>query len=768
MLSSSSYSSSTASSKHNSFVAADGRNSCTDECTFYNDWSQQQQEQQQRQQQLQQHRLQRTKQSVPVSIFLVFISCVAMCTSEALIPSSTPTYRFLQPLRGGDSTTTPSSSSSKSPTTTTAGYDAASTKTPLFGFRHNNQRGGAQSSAAKTSPLSLYAGDVSDDTPTDFVNGSGKGSANGAGSAGGNSKGSASDQLKKKQTPPQKVRLSRMPLNGVAAPRAASASASTTTATGVSVTKHGQRERSSSSSTDGNHPNAVNGFHLDSEAGEAWVDRPIPAEFVAETNLPTEVGQFRLRAYRSRQSDTNEYVGREPSVIYATGNPPFGADGRLKQDVPIRIHDQCITSEVFGSQRCDCSQQLNMALKYVSEHGGCVIYLQQEGRGIGLANKVAAYSLQDVGLDTVDANLHLGFPEDARQYGVIPSILDDMQIGSVQLMTNNPRKVDRLRALGVQVDNTIPMVVPETNPHNYRYMEVKHDRMNHTNLSPLLAEERQGKAFFTKKMPSLAQTYISEGEEMAANAVQVSLNVIDEDGLTAMVDDDESQEGVTARGDGYCFGRKSVEDAVDAVREGKMVVVVDDMDRENEGDLIMAADACTPEDMAKIVRYSSGVICIAMDGERMDELGLPPMLQNNEDPKGTAFTVTVDATKEHGITTGISATDRAKTVNLLANPNAKVTDFARPGHIFPLRAREGGVLTRDGHTEAAVDLSALAGRHRSGILCEIVSEENPTEMARLPELKRFCREHGFVLTSIVDIAQYRRDTEGSNDETMGI
>jgi hypothetical protein len=220
-------------------------------------------------------------------------------------------------------------------------------------------------------------------------------------------------------------------------------------------------------------------------------------------------------------------------------------------------------------------------------------------------------------------------------------------------MTNNPRKVDRLRALGVQVDNTIPMVVPETNPHNYRYMEAKHDRMNHTNLSPLLAEERGGKKYFTKKMPSLAETYVTEGEEMAANAVQVSLNVIDEDGITSLVDnnhddDDDAQAGVTAREDGYCFGRKSVEDAIDAIRKGKMVVVVDDMDRENEGDLIMAADACTPEDMAKIVRYSSGVICIAMDGERMDQLGLPPMLQNNEDPKGTAFTVTVDATKEHG------------------------------------------------------------------------------------------------------------------------
>lgn len=422
----------------------------------------------------------------------------------------------------------------------------------------------------------------------------------------------------------------------------------------------------------------------------------------------------------------------------------------------------------FGSCSCDCSQQLKMSLKYVAEHGGAIIYLQQEGRGIGLANKVAAYSLQDVGLDTVDANLHLGFPEDARQYGVIPSILDDMNIGSIQLMTNNPRKVARLRALGVRVDNTLPMVVPETNPHNHRYMEAKHDRMNHTNLSPLFVDESDGKPhLMSKQMPSLAEMYVSEGEEMAANAVQVSLNLVDENDMVA-VDDDEVEAGVTAREDGYCFGRQSVEDAIAAVRDGKMVVVVDDMDRENEGDLIMAADACTPEDMATIVRYSSGVICIAMDGERMDKLGLPPMLQNNEDPKGTAFTVTVDATKEHGITTGISATDRAKTVNLLADPNAKPTDFARPGHIFPLRAREGGVLARDGHTEAAVDLSALAGRARSGILCEIVSEENPTEMARLPELKRFCRKHGYVLTSIVDIAQYRREIEANGDDDLGI
>jgi len=202
-----------------------------------------------------------------------------------------------------------------------------------------------------------------------------------------------------------------------------------------------------------------------------------------------------------------------------------------------------------------------------------------------------------------------------------------------------------------------------------------------------------------------------------------------------------------------------VEDAIAAIQEGKMVVIVDDMDRENEGDLIMAADACTPEDMAFIVRYSSGWICIAMDGDRMDKLNLPPMVTNNEDPKGTAFTVTVDATKEHGITTGISSTDRAKTLNLLASENAKATDFARPGHVAPLRARDGGVLERDGHTEAAVDISALAGRARAGILCEIVSEENPTEMMRLPELKRFSNKHGLALTSIADMIQYRKDTE---------
>ncbi|VEU34822.1 unnamed protein product [Pseudo-nitzschia multistriata] len=472
-------------------------------------------------------------------------------------------------------------------------------------------------------------------------------------------------------------------------------------------------------------------------------DRPIPAEFVAETALPTDMGQFRLRAYRLEADQVpNEYTGREPSVIYAADKSPFGVEGELKKGVHVRIHDQCLTSEVFGSKRCDCSDQLKMALKHIAEHGGAVIYLQQEGRGIGLANKVAAYALQDVGLDTVDANLHLGFPEDCRNYGAIPSIFHDMKIGSIKLMTNNPRKVNRLKELGVKIDGTVPMVVPTTNPYNHRYIEAKHERMAHENFDHLFSDSEDDTI--------VGETYVTEGEGMAAHAVKQSL----QESV-----DDENEEGCLAKDDGYCFGRQSVVDAIAAVKEGKMVVVVDDMNRENEGDLIMAADLCTPEDMAFIVRYSSGVICIAMDSHRMDELKLPQMITNNEDPKNTAFTITVDATKEHGITTGISSVDRAKTMNLLADMSTTAADFNRPGHIFPLRAVEGGVLARDGHTEAGVDLAHLAGRSRAGILCEIVSEEHPTEMMRLPEMKRFAKKHGLVLTSIVDMIQYRKDTE---------
>jgi hypothetical protein len=159
--------------------------------------------------------------------------------------------------------------------------------------------------------------------------------------------------------------------------------------------------------------------------------------------------------------------------------------------------------------------------------------------------------------------------------------------------------------------------------------------MNHTNLSPRFIKNGN----MVPKRAGLAEKYINGGEAISGTGVSVA-----EDG----VETEETQLGVTATADGYCFGRQSVEDAIAAVKDGKMVVVVDDMNRENEGDLIMAADACTPEDMAMIIRYSSGVICIAMEGKRMDELKLPAMVTTNEDPKSTAFSVSVDATKEQG------------------------------------------------------------------------------------------------------------------------
>ena len=181
----------------------------------------------------------------------------------------------------------------------------------------------------------------------------------------------------------------------------------------------------------------------------------IPCDYIAETNLPTDIGHFRLRAYRVDSSDDsvvdflleNNFMGKEPCAIYCTQCPPgtlggilTDGDGELEaqEAVPVRIHDQCFTSEVFRSQRCDCKEQLRMALEYLQRNGGAIIYLQQEGRGIGLANKIAAYALQDAGMDTVEANVHLGFAEDCRQYGVVPGILKDMGIASIQLMTNNP------------------------------------------------------------------------------------------------------------------------------------------------------------------------------------------------------------------------------------------------------------------------------------------------------------------------------------------
>jgi len=199
----------------------------------------------------------------------------------------------------------------------------------------------------------------------------------------------------------------------------------------------------------------------------------------------------------------------------------------------------------------------------------------------------------------------------------------------------------------------------------------------------------------------------------------------------------------------------SIPEAIEEIRQGRMVIVVDDADRENEGDLIMAAERVTPEAIAFIVRHTSGVICMPVIGRRLDELEIPLMVAANTDSRRTAFTISVDA--RAGVTTGISAADRARTIQAIIHPGTEPADLSRPGHIFPLRYREGGVLKRAGHTEAAVDLARLAGLYPAGVLCETVNEDGT--MARLPDLTLFARAHGLKLISIADLIQYRRQHE---------
>ena len=300
----------------------------------------------------------------------------------------------------------------------------------------------------------------------------------------------------------------------------------------------------------------------------------LPVTFVAETKLPTLLGDFHLRAYRvgstsySPSSSFSPVIRYEPVVLYKLP-PQFsslspspslsptssiiggGGGGRVFGDlvsssfgpngVPVRVHDQCFTSEVFGSLRCDCKSQLLQSLKSIQVTGGAVIYLQQEGRGIGLANKIRAYSLQDAGMDTVDANLHLGFGEDERSYDCVPAILSDFGIDFVQLLTNNPCKVNALRELGVKV-RSIDQCVGEggANIHNKKYLETKVEKMGHG--------DAVRKQLLGLKMKDSPTTVVAAAAATATGAAH---------GL--------SSEGVVAASDGYCFGKQSVVDCIAAI-----------------------------------------------------------------------------------------------------------------------------------------------------------------------------------------------------------
>ncbi len=201
----------------------------------------------------------------------------------------------------------------------------------------------------------------------------------------------------------------------------------------------------------------------------------------------------------------------------------------------------------------------------------------------------------------------------------------------------------------------------------------------------------------------------------------------------------------------------SVEDALQDIRDGKMVIVADDEDRENEGDLVCAASTITPEIVNFMTKHGRGLICVSLTRDRADELDLVPMTDHNTDPHDTAFTVSVDAHRRFGVTTGISAQDRATTIQVLVDPDSRPQDLRRPGHVFPLRAQPGGVLRRVGQTEASVDLARLAGLPPVGVICEILNPDG--SMARRPELEAFAREHGLCFITVAQLVAYRLSKE---------
>jgi 3,4-dihydroxy-2-butanone 4-phosphate synthase/GTP cyclohydrolase II len=364
----------------------------------------------------------------------------------------------------------------------------------------------------------------------------------------------------------------------------------------------------------------------------------------------------------------------------------------------VRIHSQCVTGEMLGSLRCDCGHQLEMAMQAIAEEGrGLLIYEYQEGRGIGLSAKLQAYALQDGGLDTVEANRALGFAADCRDFSLPAAILDDLGLRRIRLLSNNPSKTRALVNSGIEVVAQVPCEATPT-LHSLAYLRTKKEKMGHAlRLGPQENTEH------------------------------------DED-----------------------FEFASIEEAIGEIQAGRMIVVVDDEDRENEGDLTMAAEMITPQAVNFMAMHGRGLICLAMTGERLDELELASMSPDNTALGGTAFTVSIDV-KGADVTTGISARDRAQTILAVTDASTCSDDFARPGHVFPLRARDGGVLERRGQTEAAVDLASLAGLSPAGVICEIVNDDGT--MARVPDLIRFCKKHKLVMITVSELARYRMDLD---------
>ena len=414
---------------------------------------------------------------------------------------------------------------------------------------------------------------------------------------------------------------------------------------------------------------------------------------VVSARMPTKWGVFRTLGFEREIRNGSRRVETALAIVLGdlTGSAPL-----------LRIHSQCFTGEVLGSLRCDCNDQLEMAMRAIAEEGrGLVIYERQEGRGIGLMAKLQAYSLQDAGLDTVEANHALGFRADCRDFGLPAAILHELRVSRVRLLSNNPDKSRALTDAGIEVVARLTCEAAPT-PDSLAYLRTKKEKMGHA--------------------LSLRQHASSGSPNHSPDPFEFA----------------------------------TVEAALRELRAGRMVVVIDDEDRENEGDLTMAAERVTPEAINFMASHGRGLICLAMTGERLDELGLDAMVPDNTALHGTAFTISIDL-KGHGVTTGISAHDRARTIRAAVDAGSSPDDFARPGHVFPLRARPGGVLERRGQTEAAVDLAGLAGLHPAGVICEIVNDDGT--MARVPDLIRFCRTHGLVMVTVADLARHRLESE---------
>ena len=421
--------------------------------------------------------------------------------------------------------------------------------------------------------------------------------------------------------------------------------------------------------------------------------------------------------------------------------------GDVRQGTPlVRIHSQCFTSEALGSLRCDCREQLEIAMRAIAEEGrGLVIYEHQEGRGIGLMAKLRAYALQNKGFDTVEANHALGFASDYRDFNLPAAILRDLGISQVRLLSNNPKKARVLSDAGIEVVTQVPCEAAP-NEHSLGYLRTKKEKLGHT----LTLERREsadkpaGEAFGVVSCDFVDRRSVAGRTRSTKSHEPTRKYFLDE----------PAERNYETTPEQFEFA--SIEDAIRELRAGRMIVVVDDEDRENEGDLTLAAEMITPEAINFMAMHGRGLICLAMTEERLKELEIGSMAPANSALGGTAFNVSIDL-KRQDITTGISAYDRAQTIKMAVDPNSHPEDFARPGHVFPLCARPGGVLERRGQTEAAVDLASLAGLQPAGVICEIINDDGT--MARLPDLIGFCKKHDLHMITVADLARYRFDCD---------